>query len=100
MSIGSSGLPYSLRGELSLPPLVTGSIEGECLLYISGLELADEPQEGQTLQVCLPLTGFCMEGSSDMSKVHACDLPPARPSTRKLSVLLSSQNLLSTGNAT
>ena len=51
MSIGSSGLPHSLRGELSLPPLVMGSIEGECLLYISGLELADEPQEGQTLQV-------------------------------------------------
>ena len=54
MSIGSE-LPESLRpeAELSLPPQVTGPIEGESLLHVSGLKLADGPQEGQTLQVRL-----------------------------------------------
>ncbi len=39
------------HAELSLPPQVTGPIEGESLLHISGLRMADGPHEGQTLQV-------------------------------------------------
>ena len=52
MSIGDV-LPDSHRpaAELSLPPQVTGLIEGESLLHISGLRLIEGPQDGQTLQV-------------------------------------------------
>ena len=54
MSIGT-GLPQSLRpeAELSLPPQVTGLIEGESLLHISGLKLVDGPHKEQALQVLL-----------------------------------------------
>lgn len=52
MSIGD-GLSLSLRpeAEISLPPQVTGSVEGESLLHISELKLIKGSCEGQALQV-------------------------------------------------
>ena len=41
--------------ETSLPPLVEGPIKGELLLHISGIQLVDAPQLGQTLQARAPV---------------------------------------------
>ena len=40
--------------ETTLPPLVEGPTKGELLLHISGLQLADAPQLGRTLQARAP----------------------------------------------